>query len=361
MGRAVEGDDAIHVTANTSLTGFAYLMPTIIVLAMIFVALFVIGCLSFELDVRVNQWSTNPTLQSNIMAALIICILITFYILGLDIAVLVMESKNDLPNYYQREPSFVFNATVVFPIISGILVLLGISLMIASICIINSERSADTLNSCCQCLNNDPNTSVSENILFAASIVLIFWKHSFIPNNSFAYYYHSMRSCTTSAPRDPLYASKFAISYQSIILVNFYTFRYIYFALYNLQEWSSENKFQTHFISKIQDCCNRCNNVCLFILLYFVFVILSILGIIIPIAVFMVRAPVNEGATQGVTFIYSIVAAVLGALITIEIGWKSLSPPFSINDVLKRNMSRMKINPFDTNDRKWKIIQRNNE
>ena len=67
----------------------------------------------------------------------------------------------------------------------------------------------------------------------------------------------------------------------------------------------------------------------------------------------MVRAPVNEGATQGVTFIYSIVAAVLGALITIEIGWKSLSPPFSINDVLKRNMSRMKINPFDTNDRKW--------
>ena len=139
--------------------------------------------------------------------------------------------------------------------------------------------------------------------------------------------------------------------------MNFYTFRYIYFALYNLQEWSSENKFQTHFISKIQDCCNRCNNVCLFILLYFVFVILSfvsILGIIIPIAVFMVRAPVNEGAIQGVTFIYSIVAAVLGALITIEIGWKSLSPPFSINDVLKRNMSRMKINPCDTNDRKWK-------
>ena len=156
---------------------------------------------------------------------------------------------------------------------------------------------------------------------------------------------------------DPLYASKFAISYQSIILVNFYTFRYIYFALYNLQEWSSENKFQTRFISKIQDCCNRCNNVCLFILLYFVFVILSfvsILGIIIPIAVFMVRVPVNEGATQGVTFIYSIVAAMLGALITIEIGWKSLSPPFSINDVLRRNMSRMKINPFDTNDRKWK-------
>ena len=68
----------------------------------------------------------------------------------------------------------------------------------------------------------------------------------------------------------------------------------------------------------------------------------------------MVCAPVNEGATQGVTFIYSIVAAVLGALITIEIGWKSLSPPFSINDVLKRNMRRMKINPFDTNDRKWK-------
>ena len=68
----------------------------------------------------------------------------------------------------------------------------------------------------------------------------------------------------------------------------------------------------------------------------------------------MVRAPVNEGATQGVTFIYSIVAAVLGALITIEIGWKSLSPPFSINDVLKRNIRRMKINPFNTNDRKWK-------
>ena len=171
MGRAVEGDDAIHVTANNSLTGFAYLMPTIIVLAMIFVALFVIGCLSFELDVRVNQWSTNPTLQSNIM---IICILITLYILGLDIAVLVKESKNDLPNYYQREPSFVFNATIVFPFISGILVLLGISLMIACIYIINSERSADTLNSCCQCLTNDPNTPVSENILFAASIVLIF-------------------------------------------------------------------------------------------------------------------------------------------------------------------------------------------
>ena len=89
----MEGDDAIHVTANTSLTGFAYLIPTIIVLAMIFVALFVICCLSFELDVRVNQWSTNPTLQSNIMTALIICSLITFYILGLDIAVLVMESK----------------------------------------------------------------------------------------------------------------------------------------------------------------------------------------------------------------------------------------------------------------------------
>ena len=70
------------------------------------------------------------------MAALIICILITFYVLGLDIAVLVMDSKNsDLPDYYQRlrEPSFVFNATVVFPFISGILVLLGISLMIASI------------------------------------------------------------------------------------------------------------------------------------------------------------------------------------------------------------------------------------
>ena len=74
---------------ETSLTGFAYLMPTIIVLAMIVVALFVICCLSFELDVRVNQWSKNPTLQSNIMAALIICILITLYILGLDIAVLV--------------------------------------------------------------------------------------------------------------------------------------------------------------------------------------------------------------------------------------------------------------------------------
>ena len=218
--------------------------------------------------------------------------------------------------------------------------------MIASICIINSERSADTLNSCCQYLTNDPNTPVSENILFAASIVLIFGS--------------TLLSLTIHLPTiiiawniDPLYASKFAISFQSIILVNFYTFHYIYFALYNLQEWSSENKFQTHFISKIQDCCNRCNNVCLFILLYFVFVILSILGIIIPIAVFMVRAPVNEGATQGVTFIYSIVAAVLGALITIEIGWKSLSPPFSINDVLKRNMSRMKINPFDTNDRKW--------
>ena len=39
MGRAVEGDDAIHVTANTSLTGFAYLMPTIIVLAMILILL----------------------------------------------------------------------------------------------------------------------------------------------------------------------------------------------------------------------------------------------------------------------------------------------------------------------------------
>ena len=216
--------------------------------------------------------------------------------------------------------------------------------MIASICIINSERSADTLNSWCQCLTNDPNTRVSENILFAASIVLIFGS--------------TLLSLTIHLPTiiiawniDPLYASKFAISFQSIILVNFYTFRYIYFALYNLQEWSSENKFQTHFISKIQDCCN---NVCLFILLYFVFVIISfisILGIIIPIAVFMVRAPVNEGATQGVTFIYSIVVAVLGALITIEIGWKSLSPPFSINDVLKRNM---KINPFDTNDRKWK-------
>ena len=213
--------------------------------------------------------------------------------------------------------------------------------MIASICIINSERSADTLNTWCQCLTNDPNTPVSENILFAASIVLIFGS--------------TLLSLTIHLPTiiiacniDPLYASIFAISYQSIILVNFYTFRYIYFALYNLQEWSSENKFQTHFISKIQDCCNRCNNVCLFILLYFVFVILSfvsILGIIIPIAVFMVRAPVNEGATQGVTFIYSIVAAVLGALITIEIGWKSLSLPFSINDVLKRNMSRMKINP----------------
>ena len=292
MGRAVEGDDAIHVTANTSLTGFAYLMPTIIVLAIIVVALFVIGCLSFELDVRVNQWSTNPTLQSNIMAALIICILITFYILGLDIAALVMESKNsDLPNYYQREPSFVFNATVVFPFISGILVLLGISLMIASISIINSERLADTLNTWCQCLTN---TRVFENILFAASIVLIFGS--------------TLLSLTIHLPTiiiawniDPLYASKFAISYQSIILVNFYTFHYIYFALYNLQEWSSENKFQTHFISKIQDCCNRCNNVCLFILLYFVFVLLSflsILGIIIPIAVFKVRAPVNEGVTQ---------------------------------------------------------------
>ena len=124
-----------------------------------------ICCLSFELNVRVTQWSTNPTLQSNIMATLIICSL-TFYILGLDIAVLVMESKNsDLPNYYQREPSFVFNATVVFPFISGILVLLGISLMIASICIINSERSADTLNSCCQCLTNDPNTPVSDYLL----------------------------------------------------------------------------------------------------------------------------------------------------------------------------------------------------
>ena len=188
-------------------------MPTIIVLAMIVVALFVIGCLSFELDVRVNQWSTNPTLQSNIMAALIICILITLYILGL-------ESKNDLPNYYQREPSFVFNATVVFPFISGILVLLGISLMIASICIINSERSADTLNSWCQCLTNDPNTPVSENILFAASIVLIFGS--------------TLLSLTIHLPTiiiawniDPLYDSKFAISYQSIILVNFYTFRYI--------------------------------------------------------------------------------------------------------------------------------------
>ena len=151
-------------------------MPTIIVLAMIVVALFVICCLSFELDVRVNQWSTNPTLQSNIMAALIICILITLYILGLDIAVLVMESKNDLSNYYQREPSFVFNATVVFPFISGILVLLGISLMIASISIINSERLADTLNTWCQCLTN---TRVFENILFAASIVLIFTRVEF--------------------------------------------------------------------------------------------------------------------------------------------------------------------------------------
>ena len=233
MGRAVEGDDAIHVTVNTSLTGFAYLIPTIIVLAMIFVALFVIGCLSFELDVRVTQWSTNPTFQSNIMAALIICSLITLYILGLDIAVLVMESKNDLPIYYQREPSFVFN---VFPFISGILVLLGISLMIASISIINPERSADTLYSCRQCLTIDPNTSVSENILFAASIVLIFGS--------------TLLSLTIHLPTiiiawniDPLYASKFAISYQSIILVNFYTFCYIYFALYNLQEWSSENKF----------------------------------------------------------------------------------------------------------------------
>ena len=68
----------------------------------------------------------------------------------------------------------------------------------------------------------------------------------------------------------------------------------------------------------------------------------------------MVRAPVNEGATQGVTFIYSIVAAVLGALITIEIGWKSFSPPFSINDVLKRIL----LIPMTESG---KIIQRNNE
>ena len=101
-----------------------------------------------------------------------------------------------------------FNATVVFPFISEILVLLGISLMIASICIINSERSADTLNSCCHCLTNDPNTPVSENILFAASIVLIFGS--------------TLLSLTIHLPTiiiawniDPLYASKFAISYQA--------------------------------------------------------------------------------------------------------------------------------------------------
>ena len=155
-----------------------------------------------------------------IMAALIICILITFYILGLDIAVLVMESKNDLPNYYQREPSFVFNSTVVFPFISGILVLLGISLMIASICIINSERSADTLYSCCHCLTNDPNTPVSENILFAASIVLIF-------GSTLLSTIH-LPTIIIAWNIDPLYASKFAISYQSIILVNFYTFILLY-------------------------------------------------------------------------------------------------------------------------------------
>ena len=117
-----------------------------------------------------------------------------------------------------------FNATVVFPFISEILVLLGISLMIASICIINSERLADTLNSCCQCLTNDPNTPVSENILFAASIVLIFGS--------------TLLSLTIHLPTiiiawniDPLYDSKFAISYQSIILVNFYTFCYSFIQL----------------------------------------------------------------------------------------------------------------------------------
>ena len=246
MGRAVEGDnvkfsdDALHGTVNTSLIAAAYWIPPFIVLLIIVIAVLTVPCISFEWGFMEKQVKENPTLQSNIVAALTTFSLITLYIIVMDGMVLRKECDRDsLPSYYPNKPYSLFGSTITFFLFSISLLISGIVIMIVFLCIKLSS------NECCLTTEEierdrcDNDVSFCESVLFVASIVLIFG------STAFSLMFH-LPTVIMAWITDPLYASKVAIFYEFIFVLYFYTFHYIYTLLYNWNLKADDKSDKTH-------------------------------------------------------------------------------------------------------------------
>ena len=326
-------DDSLHVNVNTSRLLAAHWVPVCIVVVIIIGAAVMISCLSYHLGFMEEQIKKNPTLQANVVAVVIICVLITVYTYIFDIIVLAKECNYGcFPIYYPSQPSTISESIIAFVIFRSIYFLAVIVLLLLSMilwlahrfCVKENKEESDT----------DRTKLVKFIILLPiASIVLIFG------STAISLTFH-LPTITLAWSTDPIYTSITVIFYESMIIVNFYAFHFIYVAVYKIKGWSSD---QNNLTVQKRAC---------FIVLGFIFGILSffvIFGIIFSIVQFVVYVPVNDGAKDGVSFIYNTIAAMLGALITFQIGWKS----FSMNDVLSQAMNKMKFNPFDYNDKNW--------
>ena len=115
--------------AGDRLIDAAYIVPFLVVWAGIMAALFMVWC-CVSLDKIVLVMNEKDSLQPNIVAAIILCAIVSVFTFILDVVSCVKDYSNkDLPSYYDRRMEFI-GITIFLLILYSIFFLLGVSFVV---------------------------------------------------------------------------------------------------------------------------------------------------------------------------------------------------------------------------------------
>lgn len=365
LGVAVQRDSAqidfYLDSAGEGLIISAYIVPFCIVFIALLATIFTVWC-NTSLEDLEKSIKASPPFQANIVAAVLLCGVVTVFTFGLDVKSCVVDFNEPLPPYYDRRTEAViftiFSVIIYFPVL-----LFGIFLILFESCLLvhswrkeKGEHDQATAEegehnqaaaeegeqaavekqkkslcktkfdmfkfkfnaTCCQYNKGHQERIVLSCVLIAGSAILSLTAH--------------FPSILMAWATDPFYASQVALFYGIIIFSYFTTFHYSY--IVSSRAFGEKENGEVKFTKKL----------CVLVPISLFVTFIAVFTVICLIVVFVVTVPVSnsiETATEGVTSIYNGAIVLIGGLLAYRIGWHYIGQSFSVSDALEKALENM--------------------
>ena len=335
LGVAVQRDSAqidfYLDSAGEGLIISAYIVPFCIVFIALLATIFTVWC-NTSLEDLEKSIKSSPPFQANIVAAVLLCGVVTVFTFGLDVKSCVVDFNEPLPPYYDRRTEAViftiFSVIIYFPVF-----LFGIFLIISEAFLLvfswckdspaNEEEEkwmciTKLKATCCQYNKGHRERIVLSCVLIAGSAILSLTAH--------------FPSILMAWATDPFYASQVALFYGIIIFSYFTAFHYSF--IVSSRAFGEKENGEVKFTKKL----------CVLVPISLFVTFIAVFTVICLIAVFVVTVPVSnsiETATEGVTSIYNGAIVLIGGLLAYRIGWHYIGQSFSVSDALEKALEKM--------------------
>ena len=365
--------------AGDRLIDAAYIVPFTIVFAGIVATIFIVWCCA-PMQETVKTVKTSNSLRANIIAAILLCAIMSVFSAVLDIVSCVKDfSNDDLPSYYDRRMEFV-GITIALLIVYALLFLFGIIFMLFTIWKydrtnkVNQDQGpqdqgpqenedqgpqeiqdqgpqenqdqgpqenqdqgpqenqdqgpqenqalenfkAKCISTLCHFNDGHTERIIIICVFFAGSAVLAFMAH--------------FPSILMAWATDPFYASRVALFYGIIIISYITCFHYSYIA-----SSKAASVFKNAFGIKS-------NNIYVLVPVSLLLTFIAVTAVVSLITVFIVTVPVSnsiETATDGISSIYNGAIVLVGGLFAYKLGWHYVGHNFSASNALEKALENL--------------------